>query len=212
MEALAKVISYFMRAVNWVIVMFACAVILLYLGKHPFVTQFISTLPDKPYWFWIAVAMVAVFLLNAMAFFALLRPPRYQNYISYRNPKGKMVISISALQEALVRALLNQPGVHDMRVHILVPKEKGKKKKKPIRVLASGTLWEAEDILTTQTRLQNLLEQRFSEILRTDEKVEYDVRLERFRFEKPSKKVPPEQQEDIYETRFRGPQYPINEE
>ncbi len=209
MNALAKAISYFMRAVNWVIVMSACAVILLYLGKQDFATQFIKALADIPYWFWIATA-AAIFFLDGMALLSLLRPARYQNYISYKNPKGKMVLSVSALQEALVRALLSQPGVHDMRVQILVPKEKARKKK-PIRVIASGTLWEAEDILTTQTRLQNFLEQRFSGILRTDEKVEYDVRLERFRFEKPSKKVPPQEKEDIYETGFRGPQYPIEE-
>jgi len=207
MSRLWIVIGYLMRAVNWAVVMAASVFFLLYVADQGWAVDLVQKLraPDvKELLIMIAIA-AGLFLLNGLAFLSLLRPRRYLNYITFANPKGKVMVSVPALQEALSRILLVQPSVHDVRVRILVPR--AKRRKRPIRVIAGISLKESQDVLATEMRFQDILERKLTDILRTDEKVEYNIRLERFRFEKPSRGQ--KEVEETFEATFRGPQYPI---
>jgi len=208
-------IAVLMKILNWIIMVALCVfAILLVLDNEHALSVFgriagadiVDSFRLK-----LIVGAVALVLLglNLLGLFGLVKK-KHLKYINFKNPKGTVMVSVAAIQEALTRALLQHPQVHDARVAILV----SRKKRKPLRVIASGALWEGSDIVNTQSNLQTLLEKRFKEILQIEENVVYDIRLEKFKFDK----APPKKMDDTPidiaddEPTFTGIQYPIESE
>jgi hypothetical protein len=205
-------IAVAMRIVNWLIVVlvsvFAALFIIRYEIAVNLFTYFRDNVPLEVRELVILSIALVLILFNLLALIGLGRS-RYLKYITFSNPKGQVAVSIAALQEALTRGLLQHPQVEDAHVAIFV----SRKKKKPIRVIASGVLKEANDIVAIEARIQDMLERRFKEILKVDEKVLYDIRLEKFKFEKPLRPLSEEKPIDVAgEPTFHGIQYPIEEE
>jgi len=201
-----------MRIVNWLIVVLLSAYVsLLLLKSQPalelltYIKASVNVPVRESVIIFISVLLIILNLIGLVG----LGKSKYLSYITFRNPKGQVMVSISALQDALTRTLLQHPQVHEARVSILV----SRRKKKPIRVIASGALWESNDIVAIESRIQELLEKRFKEILTVEEDVVFDIRLEKFKFEKgaqrPSEESPIELAD---EPTFKGIQYPIDEE
>ena len=205
-------IALVMRVVNWLIVVLLCLFVSLLFIQSQIALDLVAYVkenvnaPIRE-----SIIMLLSMLLDILNLIGLigLGKRKYLSYITFNNPKGTVMVSISALQEALSRALLQNPQVHEAKVSILV----SRRKKKPIRVIASGALWEANDIVAIESRIQDLLEKRFKEILTVKEKVVYDIRLDRFKFEKGAGRPSEEKPLDLAdEPTFKGIQYPIDEE
>ena len=198
-----------MRFVNWILVvllsLFALAHTVKYQPALSVIDYLVSVNQTLLEIIILAVSALLV-VLNILAIIGLGQK-KYLKYITFNNPKGTVMVAVGALQEALTRTLLQYPQIHDAKVFIYVKANK----KKPIRVIASGTLWEGNDIVGTQTKIQELLEKRFKEILKIEERVVYDVRLEKFKFEKGIEKSADEKAVGEEPT-FTGIKYPIDEE
>jgi len=206
-------IAFLMRMINWLIVvalsLFTLSYALDYGPAQDLLTRAVNIDLRLLTVIVIVVAGLLIFL-NLIALLGLGRK-KYLKYLKFNNPKGAVMVSTSALQESLTRALLQHPQVHDSKVAVLVSRGR----KKPIRVLASATLWEGTDIVGTQSKIQEILEKKFKDILKIEEKVVYDIRLERFKFEKGGARPGPDKPIDLVEdeqAHFTGIRYPIEED
>ena len=127
------------------------------------------------------------------------------NHIAFETNRGRILVTLSALQESLERALAEDDNVHDSRVTILNAGEPSK----PLRILSQVVIYERADIISLQKYLQELLEERFKEMMAVDRPVRYDVELVRIRA-KGRKKAQGEEKEEG--SVFQGPRYPVDSE
>ena len=206
-------IAFFMRVINWLIVVVLSLFTLAHALNYPLAQEVLTRITNLQLYLRTVIVIVVPCLLIFINLIGLLGLGRkkYLKYLKFNNPKGTVMVSTSALQESLTRTLLQHPQVHDSKVAILVSPGK----KRPIRVLASATLWEGADIVGTQSKIQEMLEKKFKDILKIEEKVVYDIRLERFRFEKGGAKPGPDKPIDLVEdeqAHFTGIRYPIEED
>jgi hypothetical protein len=206
-------IALLMKIINWLIVvvlsLFALSFIFHYEPAQEAFTWIVNVEQQLLGVIVIVVSCLLIFL-NLIGLLGIGRK-RYLKYLKFNNPKGTVMVSTSALQESLTRTLLQHPQVHDSKVAVLVSPGRNK----PIRVLASATIWEGADIVGTQSKIQEMLEKKFKDILKIEEKVVYDIRLERFRFEKGGAKPGPDKPIDLVEdeqAHFTGIRYPIEED
>ena len=206
-------IALFMRMINWLVAvalgLFALSYALNYGPAQDILNRAVNVRPELLTVTVVAVAVLLI-LLNLLGLLGLGKK-KYLRYLKFNTAKGTVMVSTSALQDSLTRTLLQHPQVHDSKVAILVSHGR----KRPIRVVASATLWEGTDIVGTQSKIQELLEKKFKDVLKIEEKVVYDVKLERFKFEKGVGKSAQDKPIDIVEdeqAHFTGIRYPIEED
>ncbi|MFH0962828.1 MAG: hypothetical protein V2A58_02325 [Planctomycetota bacterium] len=123
-----------------------------------------------------------------------------KHHIEFETSKGKILVGLNALSEVLARTLMEDRNVRSAAVTILNAQKAGR----PLRIHAQVEIYERGDLLSLQKYLQDLLEERFRDMLVIGRDVRYDVELVRI---KPKAK---DAKQGGDEELFHGPQYPVD--
>ena len=144
----------------------------------------------------LVAGIVLVVLTGVWAWAVLLNVRR--EHIEFETTRGRILVGLGALQDSLARALMEDTSVRDAGVTILNARKVGK----PLRIYGEVGIYERGDLLGLQKHLQEILEERFRDMLAIERDVRYDIELVRIRARGP--KAETEEEE------FRGPQYPVD--
>jgi hypothetical protein len=160
----------------------------------------VHTGPDKHN---VALSAGLLFLLNLWGVLFKARRMAYRDQIHLERGDGAVSVSVSAIEEPLVRLLRDQPGVGDVRLSLLT----GRGGASPIEIRCSLTLADTTDIPRAVEELRRLLRRRFEEIMPVDRPVRVYIRLRRILPGQERKR--PEGQSAEGPSAFSAPQYPI---
>ena len=144
----------------------------------------------------LAAGLALVALAAAWGWFVLQNVRR--EHIEFETTRGRILVGLGALQDSLARALLEETSVRDAVVTILNARNVAK----PLRIYGEVGIYERGDLVGLQKHLQEILEERFRDMLAIDRDVRYDIELVRIR----ARGAKGETEED----EFRGPQYPVD--
>ncbi|TVR47302.1 MAG: hypothetical protein EA402_01435 [Planctomycetota bacterium] len=124
----------------------------------------------------LAVAGVAVFLLviHCLLVMRWMNQRRYAREIGYQNEFGKVAVSLVAIEEALTRAIENEPGVR--RVSLRVYEDRVKR---CVVIEPVLTLWEDHNVTAINHRCQEVLRSRFAELMPERDQVQVNLTLHR---------------------------------
>jgi len=126
-------------------------------------------------------------------------------HIEFETTRGKILVTLSALQESIERSLAEDENIRASHVTIL----NAGTPSKPLRVHAQVEIFERNDVVGLQKHLQGVLEERFKEMMTVDRDVRYDVELIRIRTKARRKD---QKDEGGDEALFQGPQYPVDDQ
>lgn len=192
-----------MRVFGW-IAMVAVGACLLFTVLVPekvdVVSRWLRVFPGTTVAIAVGVALLALALLWLVW---SVRAAVRSDHIAFETARGRILVTLSALQDSLERTLIEENTVHDARVIIL----DADKRIKPLRVLAQVVIYERHDVVGLQKHLQGQLEERFNEMMTLERDVRFDVELVRIRTRGRVKKGAADTGDY-----FRGPQYPVDEE
>lgn len=149
----------------------------------------------------VAIAVHLVYLCSEVVHHAEKR-----RFIPITGDSGGIRISIQAVEESLERTLMMLRQVRSIRVKVFVP---GAGSKTPIRVFARGTLWDDPALSSTTLRAQQLLKERFLEMVEIEPEPTFELQWDNFKQRSVSKKQ--KVKEKVSDTLFRGPQYPVHQ-
>jgi hypothetical protein len=156
----------------------------------------------------LALFLVALLTVVVNLLYVLLRHftgRAMRTHIPVKGADANITVSLHALRNSLVRALMREPEVHSVDVELT----HDRRKKCITHILARGTIWDGPDILQTTVKMQKVLRSRFHEIVEPEEEPTIEVKLDSFRF--VGKQVGFRERVDRIKETFRGPQYPIGE-
>lgn len=198
-----KVYTWFARILS-MIVMVALGVFLLvgYLSPDRLAAaqKWLTVPPGSFIGLLAGIALTAIGLLWLVwRVFAAVR----SEHIEFETERGKVLVTLSALQESLARVLVDDENVRDARVFII----NAGKPSRPLRVLGQVIIYDRHDVVACQKHLQVVLEERFKEMMVVERDVRYDVELVRIR---PKGRKGEEAAIDDGAA-FHGPQYPVGD-
>ena len=121
-----------------------------------------------------------------------------RDHLEFETTRGRILVGLGALQDSLGRALLDEASVREADVTILDAHNTNK----PLRIYGQVGIYERGDLVGLQKHLQEILEERFRDMLAVERDVRYDIELVRIRAR--GSKAESEEEE------FRGPQYPVD--
>ena len=192
-----------MRVLGWITMVAAGACLLLSVlapGEVDVARQWLRVFPGTVVAIVVGVALLALALVPLVWW---VRAAVRSDHIAFETARGRILVTLSALQDSLERTLVEEETVHDARVVIL----DADKRIKPLRVLAQVVIYERHDVVGLQKHLQGQIEERFNEMMTLERDVRFDVELVRIRARGRAKKGAPDAGDY-----FRGPQYPVNGE
>lgn len=155
----------------------------------------------------LVVGISALVLHGVYVSAELVHRSETRRYIPVNNERGAIHIALGALEESLERSLKTLREVAEVRVRVRVPSSTRSKDR--IRVQAFGALWEDLVDSNTTLRAQQLLRERFLDIVEVEPEPIFEITWTHIRPRRPSKKK--RVKEKVTDTVFRGPQYPIRD-
>ena len=197
-----KAFTCFVRVLSW-IVMFALGALLIIGYFSPDYVKkaagWLHVVPGSAGGLLVGIALTAIGLLWVIwRAAAVVR----SEHIEFETERGKVLVTLSALQESLGRVLVEDENVRDARVLIL----NAGKPSLPLRVLGQVVIHDRHDVVACQKHLQALLEERFKEMMVVERDVRYDVELVRIR----PKGGKGEEEAGDKGALFHGPEYPVD--
>jgi len=116
-----------------------------------------------------AIAFAAVFLVVRW-----WRERRYGREISYVNEHGRVSVSLLAIEEALTRAVGNEPGVRKVQCRVYEDRVK-----RLIVIDCVLTMWEQNNVSATNRSCQDVLRRRFAELMPEETSVQVNLTVHR---------------------------------
>lgn len=165
-------------------------------------------------WGWPAVVAGGVLvLLNVVWLITGVKALGREEFVGTETSAGRVKTAVSAIEDSLVRAAVSQPEVSSARVRVIL----GADHKTPARIIASAAFVETPNQLGAQQVLQDVLLDRFKEIVTLSERIPVDIKVVRFTTEKRNPAEKKSREERGKRTRgpeeepeeFRGPRYPV---
>ena len=122
--------------------------------------------------------------------------------VAFKSKRGDIFVTAGALEEALAKTAKGHADVADVRVRVRVPA----RKRAQIKVATTVVLWDRPQVINAQWSIQELLEERFREIISSEQPVRFDVTLRRL-------KTRGKGAEPVVEDApaFTGPEYPVRD-
>ena len=197
-----KAFTWFVRILSWIVMVVLGVFLLVAFASPARLTGTAGWLKEPPgsvAGLLVGIALVAIGLLWLIW---RLRAAVRSEHIEFETERGKVLVTLSALQESLGRVLVEDENVRDARVLIL----NAGKPSRPLRVLGQVVIYDRHDVVTCQKHLQALLEERFKEMMVVERDVRYDVELVRIR---PKGRKGEEEAGDEGAL-FHGPEYPVD--
>lgn len=198
-----KAFTWFVQALSWIVMVALGGFLFVgFLGPDRLdrTVEWLRVPPGSILGLLVGIALVAIGLLWVIW---RLRAVVRSEHIEFETERGKVLVTLSALQESLGRVLVDDENVRDARVLIL----NAGKPSRPLRVLGQVVIYDRHDVVTCQKHLQVLLEERFKEMMVVERDVRYDVELVRIR---PKGRKGEEERADEGAV-FHGPQYPVGD-
>ena len=197
----------FMCVFLWIVSL--CAAVLLIVGfafsyqvpADSGLGQFIDAHSNAVMWVLLLFGILLAALDGLWAFKTMRRFYRFRP-VEFKNKRGVIQVTSFALEESLTKTLRALDDVASARVAVRVPvRPRGQ-----IRVRAALVLWERDDVVAAQRAIQDRLEERFREIITTDQPVRFDVVLRRLRSREEGESGAAEEGMP-----FVGPEYPVRD-
>lgn len=117
--------------------------------------------------------------------------------VTFTNERGEIKVSIRSLEKSLARAVTSMKEVEAADVRI----KAAAGQKTPIRITSYVKITECPDLISVQSRIQQLLEIRFNDMLTTAQEKRFNVEI-------TSLKIAPEEDAALPKD-FTGPQFPV---
>ena len=157
MHALLRFIVYFLCF------SVGCAIVLTTLFKDGLLLPLISYLQGvyegQGIWTVLCLGLLQILIPLALTM-RWLAVRRFTREITYTTANGRVSVNLQAIEEALSRAALNVTGVKHIVIRIYEDRIR-----RQVIIQAVLTLWDDNDIPATSQRAQDVLQQRFSELM-----------------------------------------------
>ena len=121
------------------------------------------------------LAILQVLIPLALTF-RWLSKRRFSCEISYMTSNGRVSVNLQAMEEALSRAVMNESQVKHAVVRIYEDRVR-----RMVMIQAVLTLWAEQNITATNQRCQDILAQRFSELMPEQRSVQVHLSVNRLR-------------------------------
>lgn len=175
---MARVMQHVLRWIQYIAVTILCAALVTTASDPDLARRawdFLEPRLDLVVARIIPAAVAGVLLISqALLVVRWLRERRYARDIGYNNEYGRVSVSLVAIEEALTRAMENEPGVR--RVAIRVYEDRVKRQ---VIIDTAVTLWETNDVTSINHRCQDLLRNRFAELMPEKTAVQVHLNLHR---------------------------------
>ena len=126
------------------------------------------------------VVLAAAGALHLLAVGALfvhwMHRHRYSREVTYQTEHGRISVSLLAIEEALSRAVENEPGVR--KVYVRVREDRVRR---CIVIEANLTLWEMSSVSEQNRRCQDIIRQRFAELMPEKTVVQIELNVSRLK-------------------------------